>query len=152
MHDLLMTLIFGYMCSSCEEEQVADEGGGGGVLEAARRRDDVGLAARLPRRRRHGAVGPGEPLEGARLVASRRPYRPGDSRGGLLPPRRRRRRREPQQEPRLVDEEQLGVPERAAAGGDRRQGAELRAAVPRRPDRHRQRMNNATTPRPSHIA
>lgn len=61
---------------------------------------------------------------------------------GRLPPRRRRRRGQPQQEPRLVDAEQLGVPERAAAGGAGQQGAELHPAVPRRPDRHRQRLRD----------
>ena len=67
---------------------------------------------------------------------------------GRIP--RRRRRREPQQEPRLVDAEQLGVPERSAAGGGVRPGAELRASVPRRPDRHhrQQRLNTCTCMNP----
>lgn len=55
----------------------------------------------------------------------------GGPRGRLPPGRRIRRRRrggQPQQEPRLVDAEQLGVPQRAAAGGALRHGAALHVA------------------------
>jgi hypothetical protein len=67
----------------------------------------------------------------------------GGARRGVLPARRR----QPQHEPRLVDAEQVGVPQRAAAGGRARPGAELRAAVPRRADRHHRRRLNP----PAHV-
>ena len=47
-----------------------------------------------------------------------------------------------------VDEEQLCVPERGAAGAGARHGAQLHAAVPRRrrrPDRHQERLIGVTT-------
>jgi hypothetical protein len=128
--------------SSRAEESVSDQGRRGGVLEAApeaggRRR---GVSVREPGEDAR-VVSPGtRQPQGRDYYHYRRPAVAGGARGGIL----LAQRRQPQQEPRLVDAEQLGVPQRAAAGRAR-PGAELRAAVPRRADRHHQRRLNPRT-------
>ena len=117
--------------SSCDEEPVPDKGGGGGFLAAAR---EAGAGGR---RRRHLAAWLPWSTYGEEPAGKLAEEQVTGVVSGVWRTRGDDRRRRRRQEPGLVDEEQLGLPQRAAAGGEAGNGAHLHAAVPRR---RRQRL------------